>query len=207
MLDDLTKIFSIIGDVFAVLTGILTLGITLWIIFIGQSQFKVTSKISEEQLQLSKLEREQIVDAGVPLLGVATNGFTPIFEKGYYNFLLKIQNYGERPAYNIKISLYSIGLQNSKYEIIDLFRETAANPIPKGVQWDLGREFTTQIKSRIYIYCWFEYRDIVTKKLINDSYLLYIPEFKYLIDKKERALMAASITEKDSIELFIKNLE
>jgi hypothetical protein len=199
MLDKLEKIFSII-------TGIISICIAIWVIFVGDSQFKTNLKISAEQLNLYKTERLQTVELGAPILAIATSGFTPVIEDNYYQFILKLQNYGERPAYDVAIDLYSIGYdKNDKFIILDRFNEISANPMIKNMQWDVGRNFSTPIKSKIYIYMNIEYQDIISKNTRKESYLLFIPERKYLNTKKEQGLINASLTEKDLIRNFIKN--
>lgn len=200
MLDILEKIFSIT-------TGILTVGIAIWVVFVGQSQFRANLKISEEQLKLSKTEREQAIESGIPILAISTSGFTPIFDSNYYEYVFKLQNYGDRPAYNIRIELYAIVYNNdNRPSIIDRFDEIAANPMTKNMQWDVGRSFKTSIKTKIFIFTKIEYQDTITKKKRNESYLLFIPEFKYLKNKKGSGLSNASLAEKDSIEKYINSL-
>lgn len=197
-LDNLEKVFSII-------TGVISIGIAIWVIYVGQSQFKANLKVSEEQLKLYKLEREESVASGIPILATATSGFTPVFENKYYEYLIKLQNFGERPAYNIRIKLYSIGYdENIKLTLIDKFDEISANPMTKNMQWDLGRSFNTDLKSKIYICLNVEYKDIATKKINNENYLFFIPEQNSLINKKERGLINASLQEKEMITNFIK---
>jgi len=198
MLDKFEKTFSVI-------TGILTILIAWKVFVVGQSQFEANLKISEAQLKLSETERQQTIESGIPILAVSKSGFTPILENNYFEFLFKLENYGDRPAYNIRIQLYSIGYnREGKFEIIDKFNEIAANPITKNMQWDVGRNFSTSIKSKIFIYTIIEYSDVLLNKTKNDSYLFYIPENKYLKTKVEHGLMNASMAEKDSISLYIK---
>ncbi|MFV8465353.1 hypothetical protein [Flavobacterium sp. LB1P62] len=86
-LDNLEKIFSII-------TGILTICIAIWVLFVGQSQFEENLKISEKQLNLYKVERQLAVESGAPILAISKSGFTPVFENNYYEYIFKLQILG-----------------------------------------------------------------------------------------------------------------
>ncbi|MFV8465352.1 hypothetical protein ACNQGG_06680 [Flavobacterium sp. LB1P62] len=73
------------------------------------------------------------------------------------------------------------------------------------MEWDVGRNFSTSIRSKIYLYTNIEFLDMTTKNIRKESYLFFIPEHKYLKDEKEGRLINASSAEKDLIKNFIKN--
>lgn len=195
MLDTLEKLFSII-------TGVLTIFITVYLIFVGQAQFRANLAISEEQLKLYKLERQ----SGIPMLAVDKTVcvFTP--QEDYYAYKLTVKNYGERPADSIRIQLYAVNYDiKGKLIIIDKFDEIAANPMTKDMQWDVTRDFKTDVKEKIFIYTFIEYSDSVLGIKKSNSYLFFIPPSDAR-NKVEGPLSNASLSEMDTVKkLIIEN--
>ena len=207
MLDKTEKVFSVI-------TGILTVCIAIWIVFIGQTQFKTNL--------------DQTIGSGKPILAIATSGYTAIKltdeqrnqaiesndptlafvisspNSNYFEYLLKLQNYGDRPGYGVKIKLFTIGYNKSNnLEVIDKYEIISANSLAQNMQWDLGRQFSTLFESKIFIYLIIDYTDNLTNKNIKESFLFYIPEKRFLKYNIEGRLNFASLNEIDTIKGFI----
>ncbi|RLD74011.1 MAG: hypothetical protein DRI87_02350 [Bacteroidetes bacterium] len=196
--------FEIIFKIATIIIAILTVLIA-WKVFIaGNKQFEKNLEISASQLKLAKTVRDETISSERPILAIATSGFTPILEDNYFEYLLKLQNYGGRPAFDININLFTLGYnKNQDLEIIDKLFETSSNPLTKNMQWDLGRTFKTLYDSKIYIYLKIEYRDLLADKILKEDFLYFIPERKYLNNRQERGIINASKKELDIISNFV----
>lgn len=151
---------------------------------------------------------DETLKSGMPILAVNTYRFTPFIYKDniQYECLLKVENFGDRPATEIEINLYSILFEraNSKFTIIDNFQDKSANSLANGVTWDLRRKFITiKGNNEIIIYLHVLYKDLILKEEmeLNSYYLIPRPEF--LKSNTEQELMILSYDDKIMIDKYI----
>ncbi len=194
-------LFEVICRIATILTSVLTLFIAYKVFIMGNRQFNETLKISESQLELA-------AQAGSPILAVNTSGFTPLIykDKIQYEYLLKFKNFGDRPAAEIEIKLFSILFEraDSKFTIIDKFQDKSANLLANGVTWDLVRTFTTSKgNNEIIIYLHAVYKDIILKEEMELRSYYLIPKPEKLKSNTEHKLMNLSYDDKIIIDKYI----
>lgn len=176
---------------------------------VGSIQFHKNFEIANKQIELIETERVERLKEGQPILTVRTAGFTPIIEKDStsYEFLLKYENVGLRPAYNISICIFVLTPSESieKYTVIDKFEEITANPLPQNVQLDIGRQFKKiNDNTELFIVLYSTYYDKVLGNSGSSDYYFKIPNLKHLETKKEGSLLSVSKSEKDKVDKYLK---
>src|SRR5688572_15578109 len=96
-------------------TAIVSVIITLGVLIASSIQFKRSLELSQAQLNLSKTERLELLQSGQPILGVSSGGFTPIKHDRTVeiDYLVHLQNFGVRPAINLKCKQYAFVMSRS----------------------------------------------------------------------------------------------
>jgi hypothetical protein len=201
-------LFEVICRIATILTAILTLFIAYKVFITGNRQFNETLKISESQIELAEQVRNETLKSGCPILAVNTSGFTPFIYKDniQYEYLLKLKNFGDRPATEIEIKLYSILFEraDSKFTIIDTFQEKSANSLANGATWDLGRKITTiKGNNEIIIYLHAVYKDLILKEEMELKSYYLIPRTENLKSNTEYRLMNLSYDDMIMIDKHI----
>lgn len=186
-------LFEIVFQIAVILIAIATVVIACMVFYTANKQFDETLK------------------SGRPILAVNTYRFTPFIYKDKIRFecLLKVKNFGDRPATEIEINLYSILFEraNNKFTIIDKFQDKSANLLANGVTWDLRRKFTAiKDNNEIIIYLDVVYKDLILEEEMEFKSYYLIPKSKNLKSNTKYRLLHLSYDDKIILEENISEL-
>ena len=204
-------LFEIVFQIAVIVTAIATVVIACIVFYTGHKQFDETLKISKLQLELAEKVRNETLKSGRPILAVNTYRFTPFIykDKIQYECLLRLKNFGDRPATEIGIKLYSILFEraNSEFTIIDKFQDKSSNSLANGVTWDLRRKFTTvKGNNEIIIYLDIVYKDLILKEEMELKSYYLIPKPENLKSNTKYRLMNLSHDDKIMMDKHIGEL-
>lgn len=126
-----------------------------------------------------------------------------------FEYILKLQNFGERPAYNVSVELYTIyyNWKEKSFFLIDSLIEKTPNPIAKNVQWDIGNKFSREkYSSNIFIILRVKFEDQILNELMTSTFYYSLPRIMSVISEHEYKLVNVPYNYKKLIDKYLNGM-